>query len=103
MGLHRDENVTVSETEDGKLLINGNKITVFAEKEPKLIPWGSAGNSIELSASSQNIPQNLHQNPIKITPSQNMTKMRWHLFFYKRPQSFITIASTLLTYHERIS
>ena len=44
MGLHRDENVTVSETEDGKLLINGNKITVFVEKEPKLIPWGSAGN-----------------------------------------------------------
>ena len=44
VGLHRDENVTVSETEDGKLLINDNKITVFAEKEPKLIPWGSAGN-----------------------------------------------------------
>ena len=44
VGLHRDENVTVSETEDGKLSINGNKITVFAEKDPKLIPWGSAGN-----------------------------------------------------------
>ena len=43
VGLHRDENVTVSETEDGKLLLNGNKITVFAEKDPKLIPWGSAG------------------------------------------------------------
>merc|ERR1712136_150489 len=43
VGLHRDENVTVSETEDGKLSINGNKITVFAEKDPKLIPWGSAG------------------------------------------------------------
>ena len=43
VGLHRDENVTVSETEDGKLCINGNKITVFAEKDPKLIPWGTAG------------------------------------------------------------
>merc|ERR1712136_297412 len=43
VGLHRDENVRVSETEDGKLSINGNKITVFAEKDPKLIPWGSAG------------------------------------------------------------
>ena len=35
--------MTVSETEDGKLSINGNKIAVFAEKDPKLIPWGSAG------------------------------------------------------------
>ena len=43
VGLHRDENVTVSETEDGKLCINGNKITVFAERDPKLIPWGAAG------------------------------------------------------------
>ena len=54
VGLHRDENVTVSETDDGKLLINGNKITVFAEKDPKLIPWGSAGNINEPKCSFQN-------------------------------------------------
>ena len=50
VGLHRDENVTVSETEDGKLCINGNKITVFAEKDPKLIPWGTAGTAYNFHA-----------------------------------------------------
>ena len=29
--------------EDGKLLIDGKAITVFSEKEPSDIPWGSAG------------------------------------------------------------
>merc|ERR1712062_115768 len=50
VGLHRDENVTVSETEYGKLSINGNKIAVFAEKDPKLIPWGSAGAEFVVEA-----------------------------------------------------
>ena len=39
--------MSVSATEDGKLCINGNNIAVFSEKDPKLIPWSSAGkNSI---------------------------------------------------------
>ena len=47
VGMHRDKNVSVSATEDGKLCINGNNIAVFSEKDPKLIPWSSAGkNSI---------------------------------------------------------
>jgi len=28
---------------DGKLIINGNTITVFSEKDPGSIPWGTAG------------------------------------------------------------
>ena len=43
VGLHRDENISVSGTEDGKLCINGAEIMVFSEKDPKLIPWSSAG------------------------------------------------------------
>src|SRR5690606_23253727 len=31
------------EVEGGKLVINGKKITVFSEKDPSKIPWGSAG------------------------------------------------------------
>lgn len=29
--------------EDGCLVINGNKIAVFSERDPKAIPWGKAG------------------------------------------------------------
>ncbi len=29
--------------EDGKLVVNGKKINVFAEKDPSQIPWGSIG------------------------------------------------------------
>ena len=43
VGLHRDENISVTSTEDGKLCINGAEIMVFSEKEPKLIPWSLAG------------------------------------------------------------
>ena len=34
---HFDGEVT---TEDGKLVVNGRKIEVYAEKEPSMIPWG---------------------------------------------------------------
>jgi len=30
-------------TKDGKLIVNGNKIDVFTEKEPSKIPWGKLG------------------------------------------------------------
>lgn len=29
--------------EDGMLVVNGNKISVFQERDPKVIPWGKAG------------------------------------------------------------
>lgn len=29
--------------EDGYLVVNGNKISVFQERDPKVIPWGKAG------------------------------------------------------------
>ena len=29
--------------EEGALIVNGQKIAVFAEKEPKNIPWGKVG------------------------------------------------------------
>lgn len=29
--------------EDGMLVVNGNKISVFQERDPKAIPWGKAG------------------------------------------------------------
>ncbi|OXU27872.1 glyceraldehyde-3-phosphate dehydrogenase 2 [Nasonia vitripennis] len=29
--------------EDGHLVVNGNKIAVFSERDPKAIPWGKAG------------------------------------------------------------
>jgi glyceraldehyde 3-phosphate dehydrogenase len=31
------------EAKDGCLVVNGNKITVFQERDPKAIPWGKAG------------------------------------------------------------
>ena len=31
------------EARDGKLVVNGKAISVFAEKEPASIPWGSVG------------------------------------------------------------
>jgi len=31
------------EAKDGKLIINGKPVTVFAEREPAAIQWGSAG------------------------------------------------------------
>ena len=45
----------MSATDDGKLCINGNNITVFSEKEPKSIPWSSAGTL--LNTKSNNIHQ----------------------------------------------
>ena len=30
-------------TENGKLVVNGQAISVFAEKDPSQIPWGSVG------------------------------------------------------------
>jgi len=35
--------VKVEASEDGKLCINGKKITVFTERDPQSIPWASAG------------------------------------------------------------
>ncbi|KYQ93622.1 glyceraldehyde-3-phosphate dehydrogenase [Tieghemostelium lacteum] len=34
---------TVEKGTDGSFIVNGNKIQVFAEKEPSNIPWGKAG------------------------------------------------------------
>lgn len=34
------------EAKDGKLVVNGNVISVSAAKDPKEIPWGSAGSSL---------------------------------------------------------
>jgi glyceraldehyde 3-phosphate dehydrogenase len=31
------------ETKDGKLVVNGKEIAVFAEKDPTVIPWGACG------------------------------------------------------------
>ena len=31
------------EAKDGKLIINGKPVSVFAERDPSAIPWGSAG------------------------------------------------------------
>lgn len=31
------------ETKDGKLVINGKAVTVFAERDPANIPWGKEG------------------------------------------------------------
>ena len=42
-GYHRRPDVSVSATEDGKLNVSGQIIEVFAEKDPKDIPWGKAG------------------------------------------------------------
>jgi glyceraldehyde 3-phosphate dehydrogenase len=32
--------------EDGLLIVNGNKIQVFSERDPKSIPWGKAGAEV---------------------------------------------------------
>jgi len=42
-GYHRRADVEVSKTSCGKLSVNGKHIAVFAERDPKCIPWGSAG------------------------------------------------------------
>ncbi|KAJ1966529.1 glycerol-3-phosphate dehydrogenase [Dipsacomyces acuminosporus] len=39
---HGRINATV-EVQDGKLVVNGNTVSVFAEREPSQIPWGQAG------------------------------------------------------------
>lgn len=31
------------EAKDGKLVINGKPVTVYAERDPAAIPWGSVG------------------------------------------------------------
>ena len=33
----------MSKTKCGKLSVNGKCITVFSERDPKVIPWASAG------------------------------------------------------------
>ena len=33
----------MKKTQCGKLSVNGNAITVFSERDPKAIPWASAG------------------------------------------------------------
>merc|ERR1712080_519659 len=35
--------VEIDKTADGKLMVNGKAITVFAESDPKNIPWSTAG------------------------------------------------------------
>lgn len=40
--VHGRFNGTV-EAKDGKLVVNGNEITVTAERDPSQIPWGQAG------------------------------------------------------------
>ena len=35
--------MTVSKTKCGKLSVNGKNIAVFSERDPKSIPWSSAG------------------------------------------------------------
>ena len=40
--MHGHFNGTVT-TEDGKLVVNGRAITVYAEKDPALIPWSACG------------------------------------------------------------
>eukprot|EP00095_Tigriopus_kingsejongensis_P011885 maker-scaffold410_size180147-snap-gene-0.35 protein:Tk11885 transcript:maker-scaffold410_size180147-snap-gene-0.35-mRNA-1 annotation:"phosphoglycerate mutase 2" len=42
-GYCRRPDVKVSRTEDGKLKVNNTLIHVFSERDPKDIPWGSAG------------------------------------------------------------
>lgn len=41
--LHNDPSFQVSISNDGKLIVNGLHIAVFSERDPKNIPWGSAG------------------------------------------------------------
>ena len=41
-GYHRGD-VEICQTKCGKLSVNGKAITVFSEKDPKSIPWASAG------------------------------------------------------------
>jgi glyceraldehyde 3-phosphate dehydrogenase len=31
------------EAKDGKLIVNGKPVTVYAERDPAAIPWGKAG------------------------------------------------------------
>ena len=41
-GYHRGD-VEIGQTKCGKLSVNGKAITVFSERDPKSIPWASAG------------------------------------------------------------
>ena len=47
-GYHRS-GVEVGITEDGKLRVNDQVIEVYAEKDPKNIPWGKAGEFLILA------------------------------------------------------
>ena len=43
-GYHRNPDITIEE-KDGKLVVNGQSISVYSEKDPKSIPWAEAGKS----------------------------------------------------------
>merc|ERR1712080_288253 len=49
--------VEIDKTADGKLMVNGKAITVFAERDPKNIPWRTAGaEKVIISAPSADAP-----------------------------------------------
>jgi len=39
------------EAKDGKLIINGHSITVYMERDPGAIPWGSVGAEYVIESS----------------------------------------------------
>ena len=39
------------EAKDGKLIVNGHSITIYQEREPSAIPWGSSGADYVIESS----------------------------------------------------
>lgn len=44
------------EAKDGKLIINGKAITVFAERDPSNIPWGASGAHYVIESTVRLLP-----------------------------------------------
>ena len=48
------------EAKDGKLVINGVAITVFAEKDPSAIQWGSTGAEYIVESTVSLLPKRIY-------------------------------------------
>ena len=49
------------EAKDGKLIVNGKSISVFAEKDPANIPWGSVGAAYIVESTVRREPSHYHE------------------------------------------
>lgn len=65
-------------TKDGKLVVDGNPISVFAEKDPANIPWGSTGASYVVESTVSHLHQNFVSIRARLTDEPTVCLGRLH-------------------------